>query len=295
MNRRKMCMTALLLLAPACQAGGSTPGSAEEPPALRHPESVVHGAGRHFVSNIGARLDPLGKDGDGFISEVDGQGSVIARHAFPPPGMTLDAPKGMAIVDGVLYVADIDRVVGFSLEPPAQVFEVVLERKTPVLLNDLEVEDGRRLLVSDTLGGCLLRLDLPTTTFTIVTCGIPGANGVARVGGTAYVVGVGSRFEGGDLYEVSLASGVARLIPGVHGILDGVAASQDGALVISDWVSIDPPKVGRVIRFDPRDGTSTPIASATPLEGPADLSIDDTGRLWLPLTRRNQVEVSALP
>ena len=80
------------------------------------PESVVSLSGRHFVSNMGAGIKPTEKDGDGFISEIDDAGHVVDLHAFPKKdGGTLNAPKGLAIVAGRIYVADIDRVVGFDI------------------------------------------------------------------------------------------------------------------------------------------------------------------------------------
>lgn len=79
-----------------------------------HPESITaDSTGKIFVSNIGAALEPTAKDGDGFITELSADGAVIERF-FTPKG-ALNAPKGLAAINDVLYVADIDRIVGFNL------------------------------------------------------------------------------------------------------------------------------------------------------------------------------------
>src|SRR5687768_8932286 len=90
------------------------------------PESVVGAAGHYYVSNIGRELAPLAKDGDGFISELDERGDVVALRAFPRADEKLNAPKGLALVSNTLYTADIDRVVGFDRGSRAKVFEAFI-------------------------------------------------------------------------------------------------------------------------------------------------------------------------
>ncbi len=74
------------------------------------PEGITSNGSRFFVSNQGK--DPLSKDGDGFITETDGHGLII-KARFQKG--TLNTPKGLAIIGDVLYVADLDRVVGFNI------------------------------------------------------------------------------------------------------------------------------------------------------------------------------------
>ena len=77
---------------------------------------------------------------------------MVDLHAFPKGGdAKLNAPKGLAIVAGKLYVADIDRIIGFDLETHARAFEAVLPGDGPALLNDIAVENHQQLIVTDTL------------------------------------------------------------------------------------------------------------------------------------------------
>lgn len=114
--------TSAVLFALAVTLAGAPARAASEPRVVTgfaHPESVLIDGDRRFVSNIGEKLDPLGHDGDGFVSELDADGRIVALRALPIDSDRLDSPKGMAMLGGRLYVADIDRIVGFDLSRAA--------------------------------------------------------------------------------------------------------------------------------------------------------------------------------
>jgi len=261
-----------------------------------NPESVLIDGPRRFVSNIGEQLDPLGHDGDGFISELDADGRIVALHAFPTGEGKLDAPKGMAILSGTLYVADIDRIVGFDLATREQVFETRVPAGGSTLLNDLAVMEGG-LVVSDTLRGNIYRVDVGAGTFTTIAEGIPGANGL--VWDTAkkrvLVVGLGAKFEGGDLYEISAEGQVRKIEWGPHGILDGLALLPDGRMIISDWRSIDPPAPGAITLYAADGSASEPLDLGREIHGPADFTVDvSRWEIWLPATVDGAILIAPL-
>jgi len=68
----------------------------------------------YLVSNVHG--DPRRKDDNGFISRVRPDGSVESLRWIDgdAAGVTLHAPCGMAILDDVLWVADIDVLRGFD-------------------------------------------------------------------------------------------------------------------------------------------------------------------------------------
>ena len=76
------------------------------------PESVLYDpeADVYLVANIHG--GPSARDGNGFISRLSPEGEVIALKWIDSAaeGVTLDAPKGMALVGERLFVADIDVV-----------------------------------------------------------------------------------------------------------------------------------------------------------------------------------------
>ncbi|NLH82013.1 MAG: hypothetical protein GX458_14375, partial [Phyllobacteriaceae bacterium] len=174
--------TSALLLALAVTLAGPRAHAASElrvVSGFANPESVLIDGDRRFVSNLGAKLDPLAHDGDGFVSELDADGRIVALHALPTGGDRLDAPKGMAMFAGRLWVADVDRLVGFDLATRRQVFAAKVPPGGPTLLNDVAAT-ADALLVSDTLRGVVWRVDPTTGAFTTVADGIPGANGIVR-------------------------------------------------------------------------------------------------------------------
>lgn len=257
------------------------------------PESVLIDGDHRYVSNIGPALAPLAKDGDGFISDLGPDGTVMTLHAFPGDGTTLDAPKGMAMAGGRLYVTDIDRIVGFDPATRARVFEAPLPEGGPVFANDLAAVDATTLLVSDTGRNALYRLDLPSRRWTLLTDAIPGANGILHdpASGETLVVGLGANFSGGDLFTVG-ATGETRRVPGgPHGLLDGIARRSDGSLLVSDWIAFDHPVSGQLVTLAPNGTEGTPLPTDIPLVGPADFTIDADGALWVPALPANAVVI----
>lgn len=147
---------------PVASASATPPASAKpaDPPAppaptpvltwkdMATPESVLYdeAADRYLVSNINGK--PLDADGNGFISELSPDGKVTKLKWIEGSAkVKLDAPKGMAIVKGVLYVADIDKVRMFDAKSGAAKGEVKIEGAT--FLNDVTAAPDGRVFVSD--------------------------------------------------------------------------------------------------------------------------------------------------
>jgi sugar lactone lactonase YvrE len=198
------------------------------------------------------------------------------------------------VVEDRLYVADIDRVVGFDIETREPVFEATWEPGAPTLLNDLAVLDDHTLLVSDTLAGTLLALDLETSEFAAFASDVPGANGIAIDARRhhAWIVGVGADFAGGGLFAIDLDQPElgAHRVDGPFGILDGIAVLPNGNLVISDWVSLERAP-GRLTVVTP-DGEQVRSIELDDLHGPADFYFDRRRQaLWIPAMTDNCVRV----
>ncbi|MCC6527965.1 MAG: hypothetical protein IT373_35290 [Polyangiaceae bacterium] len=150
--------------ASASAAGSSTPTasvSAAPPapppptPAVRFtggfatPESVLYdeAGDRYLVSNIQGK--PTDADGTGFVSELSPDGKVTSPKWIESGknGVTLNAPKGMALAKGVLYVADLDRVRTFDGKTGAPKGEVLLPDAT--FANDVAAGPDGKIYVSD--------------------------------------------------------------------------------------------------------------------------------------------------
>ncbi len=270
-----------LAILAACLTCAPAFAEAAEPiviPGFSNPESVLIGPETRYVSNIGAKLDPLAHDGDGFVSLLDARGQVLEPRAFTG----LDAPKGMALSGGRLYVADIDRVVGFDLATRRRVSSATLPGAAPSLLNDIAVM-GDRLLVTDTLRGELFAFDPGMGQFVSLAADIPGANGIVWDADRerAVIVALGADFAGGDLFTWAAATGPRRVPDSPRGIFDGVALLPDGRVLVSDWVS-PTASPGTFLIVDPDTGDSVTRKFGAEIHGPADFARDADGALWVP-------------
>lgn len=278
-----------------CLAGAALADTATAPVIITgfsHPESVLIGPSARYVSNIGDELDPLAKDGDGFISIVDAEGAITDLQAFTG----LNAPKGMALLDGTLYVADIDRIVGFDLQSGQRSFAVQIDCAQACMLNDVAVA-GERLLISDTLRGQLYGLDPKVEGFTLLAEGIPGANGIVwdDTREEAMIVALGADFGGGHVFTWAEAEGLSQIPDSPFGVFDGVAMLPDGRLLVSDWVSLTP-QPGVMRSVDPVTGAASEVRLEVPIQGPADFALDEeSNTLWIPATLDGAVVVLPAP
>lgn len=110
---------------------------------LRTPESVVYDPDREvlYASNINQSNDR--RDGDGFISKLNSNGDI--EELYWVTG--LNNPKGMALHNNVLYVADVEEVVAISIQTGAILgkYEAPKARE----LNDVTVDDAGTVYISD--------------------------------------------------------------------------------------------------------------------------------------------------
>lgn len=269
-----MMAMAALITAGSCTAQHNKPEIA----GFSHPESVLRKGNDLYVSNIGAKLEPDRKDGDGFISKVDySTGRITALHYLPASGSTLDAPKGSAFIGSVLYVADIDRVVGFDVDRREKVFELTIPGKP--FLNDIVALHGK-LIVSATDNGKLFEVDVAGNTATALPLpAIPGANGLCydEATGKLYCVGLSSdgHSPDGKVYEVDGTTHKITVLGSYKGLLDGVALYRD-KLYVSDWKAFD--RSGVIMEIDIKIQTAQKMLAPGPIGGPADFTLSADGQ-----------------
>jgi hypothetical protein len=255
---------------------------------LRAPESALHDREQdlYFISNVNGAL--LTVDNNGFISRVKPETMEVELKWIEGgrDGVTLDAPKGMAIVGDTLYVSDITAVRRFDRRTGAPLGEIELDGAT--LINDLTT-DGKDVYVSDT--GLLLG---PGTTFfstgtdsiwkisgdraekLVGTRELRNPNGIDYVDGKLRIVTFGAA----RLYELSDGSlKTVATLP--RGQLDGLVHLPDGTPVISSWA-------GEGVYRE-----SEPILAG--IDAPADLGYDARRhRLLVPSSGTNQLTIHAI-
>ncbi len=306
----------LLLLAAACGAGSGEQagaGGAAEPAAsgpkphpkdgftlegvgFATPESALHDveADVYLVSNING--GPSAKDDNGFISRVSPDGTLLALKwidGAAGDGVTLHAPKGMAIVGGKLYVADLDRVRIFDRETGAPAGEIAIAGST--FLNDVVADGKGGIWISDSG----IRIDdsgvQPTGTDALYHVSADGAvrraaagnmlarpNGLAMYGDALVMATFGSNRV--LLFDGSRLGRVFGETPA--GSLDGLVLGSDGRLLVSSWES----ETIYVV-----DGQKEPFPIADGLPAPADFGLDGTRYMLLvPLFNDDKLVVRPL-
>ena len=255
---------------------------------LANPESIIPFNGNYLVSNIGEKLDAE-LDGDGFIAMVDSKGNVIERNVFIKSKIQLNAPKGMALVDEMLYVSDIQRIVGYNLKDRKT--SIIIDLSSEALfLNDIAAQDEETLLVTDTFKNTVFKVSLSTQSIEQIYSEIGGANGVAVEDGDVYIVGTGENLNAqGQLFQIN-NSGVVKNIPNSPiGILDGVQKISDDKLLVTDWVDLKGGE-GKFYLYDTEIGTYE--VSSVKKVSPADFFYDETNnKVLVPQTLRNRILV----
>ena len=263
------------------------------------PESVLHDSVQdiYFVSNING--SPMAKDNNGFISRVRPDGAVENLKFIEGgrSGVTLNAPKGLALEGDTLWVADIDVVRAFDAKTGALIDTVSLAKLGAVFLNDIVVGLTGALYITDSgirfddVGNVLH--PGPERVFRVgpdraVTQAIRGdtlgrPNGIALdpVGKRFIIVEFGGRYvlawKPGDKAPSVVAKG-----PGGFG---GVVVAGGSILVSSGADS-------SVSSYE--TGQQVKLISGVP--GPADIGYDaKRNRLLIPVLPGNRVEIWQLP
>jgi hypothetical protein len=141
--------------------GGQTPRPTSSSPiekytGLSSPESVWYDAAadRYLVSNVnGSALTGTGwrktVSNHGFISVLSPQGNVTALKWIEDgrDGVHLDAPKGIVVADGVLYVADVNVVRTFDARTGGPRRDIRVIGAT--FLTDLAAGEDGRIYLTD--------------------------------------------------------------------------------------------------------------------------------------------------
>jgi sugar lactone lactonase YvrE len=273
--------TTVTSAAPSASAAPSGPKPVFHTTGFQTPESVLYDDvnDRYLVSNINGK--PTDADNNGYISVLGTDGKVVTEKWIEggKNKVTLNAPKGLGIVNGVLYVADLDAVRSFDAKSGAPKGDVKIAGTTS--LNDIAVNsiDGK-VYVSDA--------GPATDAVYVIEKGkarplakdaekLGRPNGLV-VGPTGvWVVALGS----GELYRLDDKGQKQDAIKLPKSSLDGVVMMGE-SLFISSW---DANAVYEGRTTGPFNAVSTNVKS------PADIGVDaKRKRILVPLFLENAVE-----
>ncbi len=204
------------------------------------PESVFFDEAnkRYLVTNINGQ--PAGKDDNGFISVVSLDGKMTTEKwiAGGVDGVTLHAPKGMAVDSGTLFVSDIDTVRMFDLKSGKSKGDVAIEGAR--FLNDVVAGKNHKIYVSDTgvgpdfksLGadGVWMIANKKAAVF-YANKDLGGPNGLAFLGNDLVV----NNFSNAEIYKLDAKKGKGDVTTAPTGGLDGMFIAADGTVWVSSW------------------------------------------------------------
>jgi sugar lactone lactonase YvrE len=250
------------------------------------PESVASDGTHYYVSNVGKELKPMDKDGDGFISRMDANGDELDLHFIDG----LNAPKGMLVSDGTLFVCDVDVLLGFDLATRKKTLELSFAKDGVQFLNDVCAAPDGRLFVSATDKNALYLADPKGKSAAPIQLDIApkGPNGLATLdydGATILVVaewGDDDKPNGslrGYKLDATFTKGTREAndedFPVKSGFKDGLAlVTADGkpvGFLHSDWVDF---KSGGKVYLLCESGYHDLAIPKGPVGGPADLFYD---------------------
>lgn len=258
------------------------------------PESVLYDprADVYLVSNING--NPTGTDGNGFISRVSPAGRILALKWIDgtKQGVTLNAPKGMALSGTTLYVADITAVRMFDRSSGR--FKGSVDIMGATFLNDLAAGSAGTIYASDSGlkpdfspsgTDAVYRIDARGKATPIAkSTELHTPNGLTALpGGRLFVV---TFTKEGEVYTLG-ADGTRQGVRNFAvGQLDGVERLPDGSFLVSSWAA------SAVYRMA-GDGMAKPVVEN--VKAPADIGYDSKrNRVLIPQFMDNKVVIQAL-
>jgi sugar lactone lactonase YvrE len=249
------------MLAAAGTAPAGEPELIWETVGFQAPESALHDAagGVVYVANVNGA--PGDKDGNGFISKVGADGAVQKLDWV----VGLHAPKGMAIRDGRLYVADIDALVVIDLATGGIVARH--EDPTAKFMNDVAAGPDGAIFVSDSFTNRIYRFMDGALEVWLEDPALDSPNGLFVEAGRVIVgsLGVfGEQPRPGKLLAVSMADRKVSVLMDAVGHLDAVESDGAGGFYLTDWPG------GKILRYSAAGGLST-VLTLTP--GTADMDV----------------------
>lgn len=186
------------------------------------PESVLFDANNQvlYVSNIEG-TEPWGADGKGSIGQLGLDGKIINAEWVKG----LQAPKGMGIFNGKLYVADLKEVV--TIDIASGKIENRFKVPGAVGLNDISIDATGVIYVTDSQGKRLYRIE--SNSASIILDSLAGPNGVLVNGSNLYILNAGG------FYKISKSGGLGLIADGMEGGTDGVENVQGDEFIVSCW------------------------------------------------------------
>ncbi|MBN2486274.1 MAG: hypothetical protein JXB34_09895 [Bacteroidales bacterium] len=176
----------------------------------------------YYVSNVGGK-NPTAKDGNGFISKMGPEGGLLELKWVDG----LNAPKGMAVHNGYLFVTDIDKLVVIDIGIAEIEEEFPLDGA--LFLNDIAVGKDGALYISDSQAKTFYKFHKGKFTKLLSDNSFDFPNGIIADEKTL-VAGIGN-----SIIKIDQLNGTWTTLIENTGGVDGLAKTGSNCFVISDW------------------------------------------------------------
>ena len=204
------------------------------------PDSIIvdPATGMYYVSNVAG--SPRAKDNNAFIVKIDAEGKLIDRHFISggKNGVTLNAPKGLAISGKNLYVTDIDTVRRFDKESGKFLGTIDLALLGAKFLNGLALSPEGHLFVSDTAGNVIFKIDPANNNQVSILAKGPGLENPNRMvyerPHQRLLVTTG---ESGKIIAVDMQGNILTVFQGGFKGLDGIDLDRQGNMIVSSFTA----------------------------------------------------------
>lgn len=250
---------------------------------LRVPESVLW-----YRQQSNGKTDTLL-----FVSEIDGQGNAVdgvgGVAVLNTDGSIrqkdwlrgLNAPKGLAVYQGKLYIADLTEVVIVDIASA----KILKKIKAPdsVFLNDVTVDTKGVVYISDTRKNRIYKLEQDQISSWLEN--VEAANGLKVVGEQLYIAA------GDKLLKVDLTDNnktVSQVAIGFAERADGLEPVGNGDFIVSCWAGL--------VYYVSADGRIKELLDTRALQlNTADIGWDaSTNTLYIPTFLGNSVQAYKL-
>jgi DNA-binding beta-propeller fold protein YncE len=234
------------------------------------PESVLFDAKNNalYVANIDG-TDPWAKDGKGSIGKMGADGKSVKAEWVSG----LNAPKGMGLHNGKLYVADLTDIAVIDVASGK------IDKRIPVTdaqgLNDVSVDADGVIYVSDSRAKKIYKVKDGSTELFVDN--LKGPNGVLMRGKDFYIL------DAGGVYKMNADKSLTKVVDGMEGGTDGIENVQGNDFIVSCW--------GGTLYYVNADGTKQLLMDTRPQKAnSADIGYDPKAKtVFVPTFWKNSV------
>jgi hypothetical protein len=245
------------------------------------PVSVAQYGGYYYLSNSGKNFGLATKDGDGYISRIKSDGSQEEVTMKYITG--LNNPRGICAVQGVLYVCDVDRLVGFDLKSKKKVSELSFAKENVTQLTSIESVSNNVVYVSATDIHTIFEVNLSSRKYSKWT-ETAAPTGLLINNNQMYVCSMGTDSIGnGKLGVIDMKTKKYTQLTDDEGYFWGLALNGK-RLFYSDWMLTDDmsyTKRGVIKYIDLDTKSSGQVKLTSKIGGPADFIYDARNDLFI--------------